>query len=257
MNADGCRILLLEDDPELGALTQEYLSEFGFTVALETNGLRGIGRVLSEEPGLVILDVMLPGEDGFNVCRQLRPRFAGPILMLTARSEVIDQVLGLELGADDYLTKPFEPRVLLARVRALLRRSELGAVTQKQLTNGSIETAGAAGLLRAGSVAIDDGERKAYVNGVAIELSDPEYRLLHLLVRNAGIILSRQDIFSALRRIDYDGQNRAVDVLISQLRAKLGDNPAAPRMIKTVRNRGYLFARYSCNKGSPDTFVAT
>ena len=247
MNAVGCRILLVEDDPELGALTQEYLSDFGFAVALETNGLRSIGRVLSEAPDLLILDVMLPGEDGFNVCRQLRPRFAGPILMLTARSEVIDQVLGLELGADDYLTKPFEPRVLLARVRALLRRGDLAMVAQEQCTPGAIastETAGATSLLRAGAVAIDDGDRKVYVNGIAVELSDPQYGLLHLLARNAGTILSRQEIFSALRRIDYDGQNRAIDILVSQLRAKIGDDPAAPRMIKTVRNRGYLFARY-------------
>ena len=238
--AEPIDLLVVEDDPELGALLQEYLGGQGYRVGLESDGRRALERIRSRPPALVVLDVMLPGEDGFGVCRQLRPDYRGRILMLTAREDAIDQVLGLELGADDYVRKPVEPRVLLARVRALLRREPLPI----ESASASVPPAASPpNLLRIGAVEIDPGAREARAHGAALDLTDPQYRLLELLMRQAGRVLSRQDLFNGLRGIDYDGQNRGIDLLISQLRAKLGDDPTHPRIIKTVRARGYLFAR--------------
>jgi two-component system response regulator RstA len=250
MSLHGARILIVEDDPELGALAQEYLRDFGFQVALESNGKNALQRVLTDPPALVILDVMLPGEDGFSICRQLRPRYRGPVLMLTARCDVFDQVLGLELGADDYMTKPFEPRLLLARVRALLRRDLTPDLNAESFESDAKNDKDQCPVIIVGSVRIEVGARTVRVAGQAIELTDPQYDLLLLLARNAGQILSRQEIFLALRGIDYDGQNRAIDILVSQLRNKIADDPSTPKILKTVRNRGYLFARTSANEAS-------
>lgn len=235
-------LLVVEDDPELGALLQEYLGSQGYRVGLESDGRRALERIRAQPPALVVLDVMLPGEDGFGVCRQLRPDYRGRILMLTAREDSIDQVLGLELGADDYVRKPVEPRVLLARVRALLRREPLEAEVRSDPASAPAVPP-APGLLRIGAVELDAGAREVRAHGERVELTDPQYRLLELLMREAGRVLSRQDLFNGLRGIDYDGQNRGIDLLISQLRARLGDDPNNPRVIKTVRARGYLFVR--------------
>jgi two-component system response regulator RstA len=236
------RLLVVEDDPELGSLLQEYLGAQGYQVELEPNGRLAVARILSEPYALVILDLMLPGEDGFGICRQVRPSFGGRILMLTAREDSIDQVLGLELGADDYVRKPVEPRVLLARVRALLRREPPSAPAQPAPSPGPARAATPTVLSLAG-IALDEGAHEVRVHGEVVEMTEAQFGLLRLFLQNAGVVLSRQELFSGLRGIDYDGQNRGIDLLVSQLRARIGDDPAQPRLIKTIRARGYLFAR--------------
>jgi two-component system, OmpR family, response regulator RstA len=236
------RLLVVEDDPELGSLLQEYLGAQGYQVDLEPNGRMAIARILSEPYALVILDLMLPGEDGFGVCRQVRPSFSGRILMLTAREDNIDQVLGLELGADDYVRKPVEPRVLLARVRALLRREATSAPSLPTAAPGAVRTAAPTVLSLAG-IALDEGAHEVRVQGEVVEMTEAQFGLLRLFLQNAGTVMSRQELFSGLRGIDYDGQNRGIDLLVSQLRARIGDDPAQPRLIKTIRARGYLFVR--------------
>lgn len=236
------RLLVVEDDPELGSLLQEYLSAQGYQVDLEPNGRLAVTRILSEPYALVILDLMLPGEDGFGVCRQVRPSFGGRILMLTAREDSIDQVLGLELGADDYVRKPVEPRVLLARVRALLRRDSAPSPAP-QVAPVSPGRAAAPAVLSLGGIALDEGAHEVRVHGEVVEMTEAQFGLLRLFLQNAGVVMSRQELFSGLRGIDYDGQNRGIDLLVSQLRARIGDDPAQPRLIKTIRARGYLFVR--------------
>lgn len=236
------RLLVVEDDPELGSLLQEYLSAQGYQVDLEPNGRTAVTRILAEPYALVILDLMLPGEDGFGICRQVRPLFHGRILMLTAREDSIDQVLGLELGADDYVRKPVEPRVLLARVRALLRRDPSPAPPQAALSPTPTRTAAPVVLSLAG-ITLDEGAHEVRVQGETIDLTEAQFGLLRLFLQNAGVVMSRQELFSGLRGIDYDGQNRGIDLLVSQLRGRIGDDPAQPRLIKTIRARGYLFVR--------------
>jgi two-component system response regulator RstA len=226
------QILIVEDDQRLAELTQEYLQGNGLQVAIESDGARAAARILKEQPDLVVLDLMLPGEDGLSICRKVRGQFAGPILMLTARTDDMDEVLGLEMGADDYVCKPVRPRVLLARIRALLRRSEGGA---------EAPTAENQRRLEFGPLVIDSAMREAWLRGEGIELTSAEFDLLWLLVANAGRILSREEIFTALRGIEYDGQDRSIDVRISRIRPKIGDDPMHPRLIKTVRSKGYLF----------------
>ncbi len=240
-DTDTPRLLVVEDDPELGSLLQEYLGAQGYRVDLEPNGRAAVQRILGEPYALVILDLMLPGEDGFGICRQVRPHYHGRILMLTAREDSIDQVLGLELGADDYVRKPVEPRVLLARVRALLRR-ELAAGSPP---SGAAPTASlpAPAVLSVSGITLDEGAHEVRVHGEPIDLTEAQFGLLRLFLKNAGVVLSRQELFSGLRGIDYDGQNRGIDLLVSQLRARIGDDPTQPRLIKTIRARGYLFAR--------------
>src|SRR5690606_2596516 len=178
------------------------------------------------------LDLMLPGEDGLSICRKVRSGgYDGPIMMLTARSDETDQVLGLELGADDYVLKPVRPRVLLARIRALLRRRETGDSQEEPQR------------LEFGPLVIDKAMREAWLSERAIELTGAEFDLLWLLASNAGRILSREEIFTSLRGIGYDGQDRSIDVRISRIRPKIGDDPMHPRLIKTVRSKGYLFVR--------------
>ena len=223
-------ILIVEDDQRLAELTRDYLQSNGLTVAIEADGGQAAARILKEQPDLVILDLMLPGEDGLSICRKVRGGYDGPILMLTARTDDMDQVLGLEMGADDYVCKPVRPRLLLARVRALLRRREGGE-------------AGGEGprRLQFGRLVIDSAMREAWLGEQSIELTSAEFDLLWLLTVNAGRILSREEIFNALRGIEYDGQDRSIDVRISRIRPKIGDDPMHPRLIKTVRSKGYLF----------------
>lgn len=245
MDEPETRLLVVEDDPELGSLLQEYLGSQGYRVELEPNGRVAVQRILADPPALVILDLMLPGEDGFGVCRQVRPHFHGRILMLTAREDSIDQVLGLELGADDYVRKPVEPRVLLARVRALLRREPV-VPPAVAADAGHAEThrpIGTPGPLNLCGIVLDDGAREVRVNGELAELTEAQFGLLRLFMQHAGEVLSRQELFTGLRGIDYDGQNRGIDLLVSQLRARIGDDPYHPRLIKTIRARGYLFVR--------------
>ncbi|SME99906.1 MULTISPECIES: response regulator transcription factor [unclassified Pseudomonas] len=221
------RILIVEDDQRLAELTAEYLQANGFEVAVEGDGGRAVRRIVDSQPDLVILDLMLPGEDGLSICRRVRGQYAGPILMLTARSDELDQVQGLDLGADDYVCKPVRPRVLLARIQALLRRSE--APESKRLD------------LAFGPLRIDNRLREARLGEQLIDLTGAEFDLLWLLASNAGRVLSREQIFTALRGVGYDGQDRSIDVRISKIRPKIGDDPIHPRLIKTLRSKGYLF----------------
>ncbi|GAD61135.1 response regulator [Aquipseudomonas alcaligenes] len=230
MEQEAWQILIVEDDQRLAELTQEYLQSNGLQVAIESDGARAAARILKEQPDLVVLDLMLPGEDGLSICRKVRGQFAGPILMLTARTDDMDEVLGLEMGADDYVCKPVRPRVLLARIRALLRRSEGGEAPVENLRR-----------LEFGPLVIDSAMREAWLRGASVELTSAEFDLLWLLAANAGRILSREEIFTALRGIEYDGQDRSIDVRISRIRPKIGDDPMHPRLIKTVRSKGYLF----------------
>ncbi|MFC2990994.1 MULTISPECIES: winged helix-turn-helix domain-containing protein [Halomonas] len=225
-------VLIIEDDERLADLTRDYLQANGFRVTLEADGGRGVERILALQPDLVILDLMLPGEDGLSICRRVRGDYPGPILMLTARTDDMDQVLGLEMGADDYVAKPVQPRVLLARMRALLRRAENAeVVAEPRLSFGNLE--------------IDSATREAWLDGNRIDLTSAEFDLLWLLASNAGRVLTREEIFSQLRGIKYDGQDRSIDVRVSRIRPKIGDDPNQPHRIKTVRSKGYLFVKES------------
>ncbi|MFC5300378.1 winged helix-turn-helix domain-containing protein [Azospira restricta] len=236
MAAMNTRILLVEDDDRLAELTAEYLRKNGFDVDIEARGDAAETRILAARPDLVVLDIMLPGQDGFAVCRAVRPHYDGIILMLTARDEDIDQILGLELGADDYITKPVPPRVLLARIKALLRRAAPAA--------GEEGAEGGGDSLTFGNFRISQQTRSATLAGEAIDLTTAEFDLLWLLARHAGSILSRDDLLQQLRGIGFDGLDRSIDARISRLRKKLNDDPDNPTRIKTVRGKGYLFSRH-------------
>ncbi|RUR34981.1 response regulator [Vreelandella andesensis] len=229
---DQDHVLIIEDDQRLAELTREYLEANGFQVTLEADGAKGVDRILTLQPDLVILDLMLPGEDGLAICRRVRPNFAGPIMMLTARTDDLDQVLGLEMGADDYVPKPVQPRVLLARMRALLRRADAPAPGSEM-------------RLRFENLEIDNATREAWLFGERIDLTSAEFDLLWLLASNAGRVLTREEIFNELRGIKYDGQDRSIDVRVSRIRPKVGDDPHQPHRIKTVRSKGYLFVKDS------------
>jgi DNA-binding response OmpR family regulator len=220
-------ILLVEDDERLASLVCEYLSQHGFTMRRAARGDEALPAFRKHSVDLIILDLMLPGVDGLELCKQLREVFPGPIMMLTAKGSDIDQVVGLELGADDYVIKPVEPRLLLARIRALLRR---------------FEKSGAGGAdLRFGALHISPASQVVRLNGEPVPLTTQEFNLLCLLAGRAGAVLSRDDIYRSLRGIDYDGLDRTVDVCVSHLRRKLGDDGEQPRHIKTVWGKGYLF----------------
>ncbi|MBK8065342.1 MAG: winged helix-turn-helix domain-containing protein [Betaproteobacteria bacterium] len=224
-------ILVVEDDESLALLLGRVLGRNGFAVSFEARGDAAVARILAESPDAVVLDGSLPGKDGLDVCREVRARYAGPILMLTGRSEDMDQVLALELGADDYVAKPAQPRVLLARLRALLRRGGPGAGPQSSPA-----------LLRYGRFEISLIDRRVRLADEEIDFTTAEFDLLWLLASRAGTILSRDDIFAALRGIQHDGVDRSIDMRISRLRKRLGDDPVRPQRIKTVRGKGYLFS---------------
>jgi len=234
------RILLVEDDERLAELTAEYLRKNGFEVLVETRGDTAERRILNERLDLVILDVMLPGKDGFEVCRGVRGHYPGVILMLTARDEDFDQIFGLELGADDYIAKPVQPRLLLARIKALLRRAP---VPSNSLADGGADS-GEPAELAFGRFRISQATRSTLLGNDVIDLTTAEFDLLWLLARHAGNILSRDDLLQELRGIGFDGLDRSIDARISRLRRKLGDDPENPTRIKTVRGKGYLFSRH-------------
>lgn len=229
-------ILLVEDDVELAQLTQTYLSNFGYRVSIEADGAQALKRMLATPPDLAIVDLMLPSLDGISICRELRKHGQIPIILLTASREMVDQVVGLELGADDFISKPVEPRLLLARVRALLRRSIESAVNAVAVVDSHSDR------LSFGELIIDHGARSVLLHQQSIELSGPEFELLWLLASHAGEILSRDEIFRQMRGIDYDGANRTIDAHIAHLRSKLAADVNTVARIKTVRNKGYLFA---------------
>lgn len=222
-------ILLVEDDRRLAELTAEYLRQNGLSVAVESRGDRAIARFRVEQPRVVLLDLMLPGADGLTVCRELRQFFSGPILIFTARDSDIDQVIGLEAGADDYVAKPVDPMVLLARTRALLRRTDEAREPAKQ-----------AGEIVLGGLRISESAQDVWLDGVSVQLTTQEFELLYMLAQHAGTILRREEIFRQVRRIDYDGLDRSIDGRISKLRRKLGDSATSPTRIKTIWGKGYL-----------------
>jgi two-component system OmpR family response regulator/two-component system response regulator RstA len=223
------KILLVEDDRQLSDLIKDFLESEGFHVKQEFRGDTVAKRVDVFAPDLIILDVMLPGKDGFSICRDLRPTFKGPILMLTAKSTDFDQVLGLEIGADDYVLKPVEPRVLLARVNALLRRGTMAAGGQEKAE------------IEFGQLHISKGSRQVILQGENVELTSQEFDLLWLLASRAGEVQNRDYIYKAVVGREYDGIDRSVDVRISRLRKKLHDSNETPFRIKTIWGQGYLF----------------
>ncbi len=229
MKSRGVDILLVEDDRRLAELTAQYFQQNGLTVAIESRGDLALSRFGEEQPRVVLLDLNLPGKDGLDVCRDLRDIFDGPILMFTARDSDIDQVIGLEAGADDYVTKPVDPMVLLARTRALLRRVESRPDADEPRHDVVL------GLLR-----VSEASQEVWLGTERIDMTTQEFELLSLLARHAGTVLSREDIFRKLRGIDYDGLDRSIDGRVSKLRRKLGDDAATPARIKTVWGKGYL-----------------
>ncbi|WP_188150963.1 response regulator [Teredinibacter waterburyi] len=221
-------VLLAEDDRRLAELVKDYLESHGFQVVIEETGHAVPRAVQSLSPDIVILDVMLPGKDGLTICKEIRPRYEGPILMLTARDSDRDQVSGLEFGADDYVIKPAEPRVLLARIRALLRRYQ--QPEEKEQSE-----------LHYGSLSIFVSSRDVTLEGASVALSSHEFDMLLTFAKQPGKVLSREYLFNVIYGRPYDGMDRTIDVRISQLRKKLGDNTDEPARIKTVWGRGYLF----------------
>ena len=226
------KILVVDDDARLRSLLFGFLEVAGKAVKAVRDAEQ-MDRALSREIySLMVLDLMLPGADGLTVCREVRSAYKNPILMLTARTDDMDQVLGLEMGADDYVAKPVKPRVLLARIRALLRRVETDS-----------ERDSSPARLEFGALVIDNSAREVTLAGESVDLTSAEYDLLWLLASNAGTVLSRETIFEKLRGIQYDGQDRSIDVRISRIRPKVGDDPENPKRIKTVRSKGYLFVK--------------
>jgi DNA-binding response OmpR family regulator len=222
------KVLIIDDDKRLTDLLVEYLTPHGWRVEVSHNPLDALDDLEEELPDIIILDVMLPDIDGFETCRRIRAKFNVPILMLTARGDVTDRVVGLELGADDYLSKPFEPRELIARMQSILRRMGKGNESRTaKLTIGDLD--------------IDEAARRVSVKGKALDLTFMEFELLSLLVRNAGTVLDRDRIVELLKGFDDDSFDRSIDVMISRIRTKLEDDPRSPRFIETVRSIGYRF----------------
>jgi DNA-binding response OmpR family regulator len=219
-------ILVIDDDDKLNRLLKRFLKDYGFEIFSALDADEGLKKVRTVLPDLIILDIMLPGMTGFEVCKRIRESSAVPIIMLTARGDVMDKVVGLELGADDYLPKPFEPRELVARIQAVLRRARHTGSDRRR---------------RFGSLAIDFHRRKALLHDRDVDLTTSEFAALDLLVRHAGKVLDRDEIMQALRGIDSEHFNRVVDVTMSRLRQKLGDDPKRPQYIKTVWGTGYTF----------------
>ena len=220
------KILVIDDYQKLNQLLQKFLGEFGFKVTTAVRPSQGFKLIETEQPDLVILDVMLPEMDGFQVCKSIRQAHTIPIIMLTARGETTDKVIGLELGADDYLPKPFEPRELVARIHAVLRRGGVRADVPVQAF---------------GQLEIDFGKRCAWLHQELLDLTTNEFMALALLVKNAGNVLDRDQILQELRGMDSDAFNRSVDITMSRLRQKLKDDPKSPTYIKTVWGAGYVF----------------
>ena len=230
--ASELRILIVDDDRELCALIEDYLKPLRYVVVMEHEGQAGAERALAEEFHAVILDVMLPGVDGFEVLRRIRSQSDVPVLMLTARGEETDRIVGLEMGADDYLPKTFSSRELLARLRAVTRRRVLRAAEQ---VGKAEDTEWVAGPLR-----INPASRVAELDGVELKLTALEFDLLLSLARARGRVKTRERLIEEIGERLYDGMDRSIDVHIWSLRRKLGDDPKAPRFIRTMRAAGYM-----------------
>ncbi len=229
------RILIIDDDARLGAMVREYLGESGFRATVRETGADGLATVRAEPFDALVLDVMLPDLDGFEILRRVRADSDVPVLMLTARGEATDRVVGLELGADDYLPKPFNPRELVARLRAILRRRRLAG--------------GPAAVLRFGRLEIDRGARVARVDGDERPLTSYQFDLLVALALHAGRVLSREALMDLVRGESLEAFDRSIDVHVSRIRSAIEDDPKKPRRIITVRGAGYVFARGQDGEG--------
>jgi DNA-binding response OmpR family regulator len=225
----GERLLLIEDDSRLAEMVGEYLGKAGFQVIHAENGTRGLALHGREAVDAVILDLMLPDSDGLEICRQIRARSDSPILMLTARGDPMDRIVGLEMGADDYLPKPFEPRELLARLRAILRRRRAGPAP--------------ADVLRYGRLEIDRGSREVRLDGAPRPLTGYQFALLLALAERAGRVMSREALMDLVKGEQIEAFDRSIDVHVSRIRAAIEDDPKKPRRVITVRGTGYVFAR--------------
>ncbi len=222
-------ILIIDDDEKLNSLLQGYLKDFGLHVIAATHPKEGLERLEKDSPNLIILDIMLPDMDGFEVCKTIRKTSQIPIIMLTARGEVMDRVVGLEIGADDYLPKPFEPRELVARIQSILRRA-------KSADNQTEED-----TLQFGEMVINFPKQTVHLRESIVDLTTTEFAALSLLVKNPGVVLNRDQILETLRGIECDAFNRSVDITMSRLRQKLQDDAKRPTFIKTVWGAGYTF----------------
>jgi len=233
------QVMLVEDDFELASLIEDFLTKYEFDVSIVDNGIDAIQRIIDEQPDLVILDIMLPGQTGMEVCRQVRSSYKGFILMQTALDDDIDQMMGLELGADDYVVKQVQPRLLLSRIRALLRRNDRDTDNPNLTsTNNNSDN------MNIGRLAINISHRAVSLDNKTIDLSTAEFELLYLLAKKTGQVVSRDDIVQQIRGYEYDGLDRSIDRRISRLRKKLLDDPIRPNLIKTVRGKGYQLCAY-------------
>ncbi len=219
-------ILVIDDDTKLNQLLTEYLTKFGYEVKTASHPEDGLKTLTRDPPDIVILDVMLPEIDGFEVCKRIRSEYDVPIIMLTARGDVTDRIVGLEIGADDYLPKPFEPRELVARIQSILRRSGEKKTSQR---------------IHIGPMKVDKNAQVVTLEGEQIELTTAEFALLSLFVTNPGKMLTRDRIMDNLKGYEWASFDRSIDVLVSRLRQKLCDDPKKPRFIKTVWGAGYKF----------------
>jgi DNA-binding response OmpR family regulator len=222
------RILLVEDDARLARMVEDYLGEAGFRVMHAASGRAGIDMSQRESFDAIVLDLMLPDIAGLEVCRTIRSKAHVPILMLTARGDAMDRIIGLEMGADDYLPKPFEPRELLARLRAILRRAQ--APSQS-------------GVLRFGSLEVDRDARDVRIDGQSRALTAYQFDLLLALAERAGRVLSREALFDIMKGESIEAFDRSIDVHVSRIRSAIEDNPKKPRRVLTVRGAGYVFAK--------------
>ncbi|TMO55750.1 response regulator [Pseudoalteromonas phenolica] len=227
------KVILVEDDERLATLTAQFLKGNGFEVEVINDGADAVEKIIVVQPDIVILDIMLPNQDGFSICRGIKNEYLGPVLFLSAKDSDFDQVKGLEIGADDYVIKPVEPFVLLARLNALLRRCQNKPQNLDSLTLGKLN--------------IDKADRRVYLDSKEIELTSYEFDLLWALASNAGETQSREFIYKHVVGREYDGLDRSVDVRISRLRKKLGDNLEQPFRLITVWGKGYL-----CSKSAWD-----
>lgn len=229
----GESILIIDDDVELATLMAKFLNANGLDAHVIHHGDEAEGAIFSLQPDLVVLDLMLPGTDGLSICRSVRARYHGPIIMLTALNDEIDEVTGLEVGADDYLAKPVKPRVLLAHMRAQLRRY------------GRLDASGkdTQGILSGGELFIDAGRREVRKNDALIALTSAEFDLLWMLAEHQGTVVSRETLYQQIYRLEFDGLDRSIDLRVSKLRKKTGVDKSGSPFIKTVRGVGYQLSR--------------
>ncbi|MFH1197572.1 MAG: response regulator transcription factor [bacterium] len=219
-------ILIIDDDEKLNNLLADYLAKFNYKVLKSFSAEEGFRKLKNGYPDIIILDIMLPGKDGFEICRTIRKDNSIPIIMLTARGDVTDRIVGLELGADDYLPKPFEPRELVARIQSVLRRTDNLSCPE---------------IINTGVLNINFNSQKVMLADKTVDLTTMEFALLSLFIKNPGKVYSREKIMDTLKGMDWEAYDRSIDVLISRLRQKLNDDPRNPDYIKTVWGAGYKF----------------